>query len=95
MQFTGAVDDKNKEIYDGDILSWHEDQGWEIGTIIHGIYVVQWSDDRLRYVLFDPFSRDYYDLDDTRFDGVIGNIYENPGLLPKDEDDDLPPVKLL
>ena len=94
MQYTGLKDKNSREIYEGDILEWSDYQGWEDGRTFYGIFVVEWSEDKLRYVLHEPFNNEYLDLDDTDFDHILGNIYENPNLLPHEEDD-LPPVQFL
>lgn len=80
-----VVEKDGEIIYEGDILLWSEYQGWEDGRTFYGIYVVQWDDNEQKFRLLDPFSGDYWDAYDTAFDEVIGNIYENPNLLPPDE----------
>lgn len=73
-------------IYEGDILNWHEHQGWEIGTTARGYYVVQWDDNEQKFRFYDPHSSEYFDAYDTKFDDVVGNIYENKNLLPHSEE---------
>lgn len=89
MQFTGLSDKDGKEIYEGDILSWSEYQGWEDGRTFHGIYVVEWNEDKCGFVLSDPYENQDWPIDDTNFDMVIGNIYGNPNLLPKEPSGDM------
>ena len=76
MQFTGLKDRKGIEIYEGDILSGHED----------GIGKVVWSEDSYVYEFLDgniiPLA------EATTWFGniveVIGNIYKNPEVLEKE-----------
>ena len=68
MQFTGLKDKNGKEIFEGDVLQNIGDRNW--------IEAVEWSKVR---PMFSPFQRI------TSVDSawkIIGNIYENPELLP-------------
>lgn len=83
MQFTGLRDKNGKEIYEGDILS----------AILHGgtntQHIVEWSDRVMGWWARNTkatnnrdgccqlFVYAYYSLFE-----VIGNIYENPEMLP-------------
>lgn len=79
MQYTGLKDKNGKEIYEGDIVK--ADKG--------GICVVRWEEqiDRDRFwataygfsIYFEDGGDAYEPLE------VIGNIYENPGLLQQAE----------
>ncbi len=80
MQFTGWKDDNNKEIYEGDILRWDCAATLEEPAET-AIYVVQWSDEDLRYELYDPFNGFRLEMGDTKFDIVVGNIWENPNMI--------------
>lgn len=80
QQYTGFKDDKEVEIYEGDIVKWTEYQGWEDGRTFEGIYIVQWDDDG-KWNLYDPHANDSLPMGNTKFDNVIGNIFENKELL--------------
>ena len=69
MQFTGLYDKNGKEIWEGDLIKW-------LGLILT-ITVDDFHGYRFM-VGKDQLSKSY------AIDGeVIGNIYENPDLLPK------------
>jgi hypothetical protein len=81
MQFTGLLDKQGREIYEGDIVISHDFK-------IH--WRVQWH--LCRWQLF-PWDKIHYGPDKEELWGVpeiynsssleiIGNIYENPELLP-------------
>ena len=88
-QFTGLHDATDREIYEGDIVEYRTDVRAAPFTLR---YVVLWKDSATG---FSPFA-DYecggpddehivepaFDADMVR---VVGNIYENPDLLPKVE----------
>lgn len=88
QQFTGFKDFNHKEIYCGDILRWEETQCWEIGGTIQGIYVVKWDEKRGQWMLYDPFDDSQWEMHDTRYECVIGNIMENKSLLPCEDEVD-------
>ena len=69
MQYVGCKDKNNKEIYEGDIVKTKE----HIGQIIYskGMFFIDVKGD---------FYLPIYNV--SEFMEVIGNIYENPELLP-------------
>ncbi len=79
-QFTGWLDDNNKEIYEGDILRWDCAATLEEPAEV-AIYVVQWSNENLRYELYDPFNGERLEMGNTKFDIIVGNIWENPNVI--------------
>jgi len=89
LEWTGLKDDDGLEVYEDDILKWSEYQGWEDGRTIEGIYIVRWNEDYLRWDLYDPYQNDSLPMGDTQFDEVLGNVYESPHLLPKEDDGEM------
>ena len=72
---------------EGDVVQWHEDQGWEAGYTVYGIYIIEWSEDEGRFELHDPIMNDRFDLIEVDWDKIIGNIFENKDLLTVQEVD--------
>lgn len=97
MQFTGLKDKNDRDVYEGDILRYIR-RNWkcgghpENGTDLTQIYKVYWSSEhrafRNRTFREDgsAASSGYLIYNDSRASAneieVIGNIYENPQLLP-------------
>ncbi len=75
MQYTGLLDAKGKEIYEGDIVSWNS---WGSGN--EGSWKtapMTWDEKECGFRLNgNSFSPSIYERIE-----VIGNIYENPELL--------------
>lgn len=81
--FTGVLDSKGREVYDGDVISCVGGYDW--GEGVDGCEnpgVVRWDDDNLRWVVICTECRDSVDLSEFDLHEVIGNIYENPELCP-------------
>jgi uncharacterized phage protein (TIGR01671 family) len=72
MQFTGLHDKNDKEIFEGDILRVHSLDKDHDGQLM----VVGWG--KLGWTVK---SKNWYSLTDHDKFSVVGNIYENPGLL--------------
>lgn len=69
MQYTGLKDKNGREIYEGDIVKYFRNEGYEFVTTRLGAHGIETQ------IGFYPF---------IEIDGhveVIGNIYENPELL--------------
>ena len=86
-QYTGLNDKHGKEIYEGDILHYTEHPGYLLSTTnmivcwndeyagfgykaknMHGFFMSFWNHDELKKDVLDHCE-------------IIGNIYDNPGLL--------------
>jgi predicted nucleic acid-binding Zn-ribbon protein len=81
MQWTGLNDDSGKPIYDGDVMSGVE-TGDEETKDITVISVVRWCLEDAMWVVQDPFSGEINELADYSLaQTVIGNVWENPGLV--------------
>ena len=80
MQYTGRKDINNKEICEGDIVSFDDCTSTESGYCERGcIGVVEWCNETASFEVSNRLSAESYEvLDECE---VIGNIYENPELL--------------
>lgn len=70
MQFIGNKDVKNKEIYEGDLMTLKDKENKNIGVVY---FDVEWSAFKLKTHISTYFMHEANE--------VIGNIYENPELL--------------
>ena len=74
MMYTGVTDDKEDEIYEGDIVAF------ETTDNIRGIGYVKWEYQKAMFLID---GGDIAFFDDIKNILVLGNIYENPELLNK------------
>jgi len=87
MQFTGLTDKNGKEIYEGDIFQCISGDG---KTIMQGETYFDDGSFKMKYGYQKPIKdqrKDYFLSGDIGVSGallieIIGNIYENPDLLP-------------
>jgi uncharacterized phage protein (TIGR01671 family) len=78
LQFTGLQDAKEKDIYEGDIVSFR--RLFEEQRIIKKLTsTVRYNEGKFGFDLIG-FNGMFYDLSDDNVE-VIGNIFENPELL--------------
>ena len=86
MQYTGCKDKNGKEIYEGDIVKLLVDDGWREKA--EQITEIKFQNGAFQVECEGICDGDYgataigY-LDDQVEVEVLGNIYENPELLPK------------
>lgn len=79
MQYTGLKDKNGKEIYEGDIVEGRvgDEEGFDVKGIVAycqcGYYFITDKDDEVMIHIVDDLE-------------VIGNIYDNPDLLEKVEE---------
>ena len=96
MQFTGLKDTKGKEIYEGDILKFHQSVLWSKykGEVFKDTEaVVIWYEGYgLSGFTLKVTGRPHLSTLDASNGEVIGNIYENPEILPKDAQNHPSPV---
>ena len=75
MQYTGLQDRNGREIYEGDIIEFLENESGETWT-------AKIVFENLAFKALDVEDGGYeYDFDDLTEIEVIGNIYENPEIL--------------
>lgn len=79
MQYTGLKDKNGKEIYEGDIVKVFTNKEWRIGKIIYehsGFTIDVTNNKELEYGRTSILEN---------LTEVIGNIYDNPELLKKED----------
>lgn len=79
MQYTGLKDKDGKEIYEGDILFFRDE---------NMKYIVVWQDAAfiIKSIEIRKYSEKMCWLDDTEICcEIVGNIYENPELLEENK----------
>lgn len=98
-QFTGLTDKNGKEVYEGDILLWTRKnvhiEGRQPQDLLYKC-VVYYDNDKcafqFRCELRCGACVGWLDFDDDRADEsfveVIGNVFDNPGLIEKGDNDD-------
>lgn len=78
QQFTGLKDRDDNEIYEGDIVEYTDEDGTkEVGEVL--MFRYEWGLDNDKG--FHPFVYQVQRAD-VDYHRVLGNIYENPELLP-------------
>jgi hypothetical protein len=70
MQYTGLLDKHGKEVFEGDIVRWRN-ENWP----------VFWSEKLCRYMIGTPRGCEIITKGKGKHIEVIGNIYENKDLL--------------
>lgn len=87
LQNTRLKDKNGKEIYAGDICRWRDLETFN-DEVLEDIFVVVWNDEKLAWYTQNEdgnFVYELYEYTDDRDLEVIGNIYENKGLLEVEE----------
>lgn len=79
MQYTGLKDKNGREIYDGDVIDSGGKRGSDGSAIL---YAVKWNDEAMGFDLQQLGAYCMTGGVDARKVLVIGNIYENPELIP-------------
>ena len=84
MQYTGLKDKNGNEIYEGDIVAIAFWNGVDMADIENG--VIKWHEESSAFKWFsgEPSDANNYWLThaDSKHREVVGNIYENPEILP-------------
>jgi hypothetical protein len=79
-QYTGLGDKRDKEIYEGDIVSLKIGTNRVVALVEYDDHLARFA--KKRYSSYPNLSGDYVDLSSyLRSTEVIGNIHKNPGLL--------------
>jgi len=82
MQYTGLHDKNGKEIYEGDIITC--EGGYE-GEDCEQPSKVYFCSESLQWRVACLCGCQSYELSDYDYASVIGNIYQNPELLPNNK----------
>lgn len=89
MQFTGLLDSKGREIFEGDIIRYTAHAGYNLNSFTSA---VQWMDDHAAFYYdcgyYDRFFCESDELqgDVLNYMEIIGNVFEHPGLIEKEEE---------
>ena len=81
QQYTGLKDKNSKEIYEGDIIHYYNDDSY---TITDEVLVCKYSPNNAWFTFnenSDEEDNGYYWLEIRNLCEVIGNIFENPDLI--------------
>ena len=82
MQWTGLIDDNGKEIYDGDIVNYHNCHDVdEEGESINYYGIIEYNEHEAGY--FIRCNSLGKPINECGSFEVVGNIYENPELINK------------